>query len=105
MVPHPLQRAMQEIQRMTNAVHAARAANLETPRRRAGLLLLCAAAWLAACGDDGGPAEVPGVDPGTNPAGSCNFMAEARCAEYAENDANSSTAGSCTAAGGTWMGN
>jgi hypothetical protein len=66
------------------------------------VVVLACAAGLTACGEDRGPTLLPGVNPGTNPAGSCNFESQGTCDEYSEKDSQQSTANACTSAGGTW---
>jgi hypothetical protein len=70
--------------------------------RRRGFEVIAIAAALSACGGDqtgqsavevGGPAAL---------AGSCHFAQAEICDEYADDDADGTSAGRCTAAGGTW---
>ena len=77
---------------MTTVALRARAASREDLRTWRCAVLLAASMLCAACGDDEGPLVLPG-NSGPTPAGSCNFMAEARCDEYSEGDATSATAG------------
>lgn len=71
------------------------------PWLSAAAALVCLAA-VGACGDDEGPQVLPGVNPGPNPAGSCNFASQGTCDEYAEIDAHPGIADGCASAGGIW---
>jgi hypothetical protein len=61
-----------------------------------GLCMAC----LWGCGDD----TAAGPMAGTNSAGSCNFMAQGTCDEYAGIEAQPGNSAACTAAGGAWSG-
>jgi hypothetical protein len=70
--------------------------------RRRLMLIAVAAPLVWGCGDDRTNRARPGFDPGPSPAGSCHYEAQGTCDEYAENDADQTTAANCVNAGGAW---
>jgi hypothetical protein len=65
-----------------------------------GMLIGVWVAALSSCGDSA--PETPSSSESMALAGSCNFMADGRCDDYAEPQTNEGTARACGDMGGTW---